>query len=192
MSGELGRKADAMAQMAGYVDATLTNVLTEAAKDLRKRAVKQITGKLALPSGYVAQHIRVIKPRKTGTNIEAGIQGTKRGVLLSRYPSQQLWAPKKHGNGRKRAGISGSVIKGSTYSAPKFFYIPGLRNGTGTGIAMRTGRGRSAYKVLHSLSVNQMLNHDGDDLLAATIDKFGSLGEQLAGEIVGRWEVQAK
>lgn len=183
MSRDLAVKADAIAQLNGTLGKVLKQVLSVEATRLRQRSVDTVSGMVSLPSGYVASHIRILPIKQNGEWLEGGIQGTNRGVLLSRYPFQQLRAPKKNGRGTKKAGISGSIIRGRRYSQPKFFTIP-LKSDNGLGIAVRTGKGRSAYKVLHSLSVNQLLRHNADSLLADVPDNLVSeLSTQIETEL---------
>ncbi len=159
---------DAFAQLTGKHSAVaLQTVLSDAAKHGRERAVSAIAGQVALGKPYIGRHLRVLPPAQKGDFLEAGVQATRRGVLLSRFENRGLLVPKKHprrGKGStKHGGVTGMIKPGRRYTEPKFFYIS-LRGSGATGIAVRTGKGRSAYKVLQGPSVSQVFQSVRNDI----------------------------
>lgn len=159
---------DAIAQLGGKHSAVaIQTALSDAAKFGRERSVSEISKQVALNKSYIGRHLRVFPPAQKGDSWEAGVQATRRGVLLSRFENRGIQVPKKHpkrGKGStKHGGVTGMIKPGRRYAEPKFFYI-GLRGSGAQGIAVRTGKGRSAYKVLHGPSVSQVFQSVRNDL----------------------------
>ena len=168
---------DAIAQIGGKHSAVaIQSVLSETSKFAREQSVSRISSQVALSRSYVARHLRVFPPIQKGKSWEAGVQATKRGVLLSRFENRGIRVPKKHpGRGKgstKHGGIRGKVKPGSSYAAPGFFYVPGLRGSGALGIAVRTGKGRDDYKVLHGPSVSQVFQTVRNDLSPELKDRM--------------------
>lgn len=160
---------DAIAQIGGKHSAVaIQSVLSDAAKQGRQTSVSEISKQVALSKSYIARHLRVMPPARKGDSWEAGVQATRRGVLLSRFENRGLRVPKKHprrGKGStKHGGVTGMIKAGSRYTAKSFFYVPGLRGSGATGIAVRTGKGRGAFKVMHGPSVSQVFQSVRNDI----------------------------
>lgn len=160
---------DAIAQLGGKHSAVaIRTALSDAAKFGRERSVSEISKQVALNKSYIGRHLRVFPPAQKGDSWEAGVQATRRGVLLSRYENRGIKIPKKHpkrGKGStKHGGVTGMIKPGQRYNAPKFFFVPGLRGSGATGIAVRTGKARDDYKVLHGPSVSQVFQSVRNDL----------------------------
>ena len=96
--------------------------------------------------------------------------------------------PKKHprrGKGStKHGGVTGMVKPGRRYTEPKFFFI-GLRGSGAKGIAVRTGQGRDAYKVLHGPSVSQVFQSVRNDIAPELQDRAA---RQVAGLLLEAFE----
>lgn len=137
----------------------------------RTQASRDIRSRYNLNTAYVNDHL-------TFTNATRGrafaeIRATQRGVLLSRYGAKQLTKAAKRAKGdtrrgiskgRKQAGVSFQVLKANgRLQIKRFFLIPlragVVQAGNGMGVAVRTGKGRDAYKILKSISVDQMFKH---------------------------------
>lgn len=140
----------------------VVRVLNRLATTVRLEGSKRIRGKLALPATYVRERLN-IRPA-TLARPEAVIFAKRRGVLLSRFKWRQLFERNTSKPGRKRAGVAGVIVPGRQYRVRKFFVIPQLNNGNGPGIAIRTGKGRDAFEVLHAPSVSQAFAWVRDDL----------------------------
>lgn len=180
---------DAMAQLTGKHSAVaLQTVLSDAAKHGRERGVAAIGGQVALSKQYIGRHLRVLPTAQKGDYWEAGVQATRRGVLLSRFENRGLRVPKKHprrGKGStKHGGVTGMVKPGRRYTEPKFFFI-GLRGSGAKGIAVRTGQGRDAYKVLHGPSVSQVFQSVRNDIAPELQDRAA---RQVAGLLLEAFE----
>lgn len=180
---------DAMAQLSGKHSAVaLQTVLSDAAKHGRERAVSAIAGQVALGKPYIKRHLRVLPPAQKGDSLEAGVQATRRGVLLSRFENRGLLVPKKHprrGEGStKHGGVTGMVKPGRRYTEPKFFFIK-LRGSGAKGIAVRTGKGRSAYKVLQGPSVSQVFQSVRNDIAPELQERAA---RQVAGLLLEAFE----
>ena len=176
MSRDVQIQLDALSQLAGYARVGTRELLGEGVKQGREQAVRIISGSLALEPGYVARHLRVVAPVQIGDTLEARVQATSRGVLLTRFPHTTLRRANRSKAGTKHAGVTGEIVRGRRYREPKFWYVPNLRGSGATGIAVRTGRGRNAYKVLRGPSVSQAFQLHREDL-----------SEELLREITARF-----
>jgi hypothetical protein len=141
------------------------------ASKYRTQASRDIRNRYNLNTAYVNDHLRLTNATRGRTFAE--IRATQRGVLLSRYGAKQLTKAAKFAKGdarrgirkgRKQAGVSFQVLKArGRLSISRFFLIPLKRGsasvGNGMGVAVRTGKGRDDYEVLHSISVDQMFKH---------------------------------
>ena len=148
--------------LAQRVNPAVVRVLNRMATTVRLEASRRIRGKLALPATYVRERLNVLKA--TNARPVAVIFAKRRGVLLTRFKWRQLFERNTSKPGRKRAGVAGVILPGRPYRARKFFVIPQLNNSNGPGIAIRTGKGRDAFEVLHAPSVSQAFALVRDDL----------------------------
>ncbi|MCE7521960.1 hypothetical protein [Alloalcanivorax xenomutans] len=164
MSRDVQIQLDALAQLSGLARQGSRELLDAGAKAGRELTIRRIGQGLALERSYIARHLRATSAVQKGDSWEARIQATRRGVLLTRFPYRQLRAANRSKSGTKRAGISGEIVRGRRYTQPRFFAIPKLRGSGATGIAVRTGKGRNAYKVLRGPSVSQAFQLHRTDL----------------------------
>lgn len=137
----------------------------------RTQASRDIRNRYNLNTAYVNDHLKLTNA--TRGRAFAEIRATQRGVLLSRYGAKQLTKAAKRAKGdvrrgiakgRKQAGVSFQVLKArGRLQVGRFFLIPLKRGsasvGNGMGVAVRTGKGRNDYKVLNSISVDQMFKY---------------------------------
>lgn len=115
-----------------------------------------------LKAAYINKHLTVAQ-QATNARLSTTIAATRRGTLLSRYGMKQEWgrermkSPRAKGKlgKRKRLGVSVQVnVGGPREHIRSAFIIKNLKNSGVPGIAIRTGKGRNAYRVLHSTSVH--------------------------------------
>ena len=135
----------------------------------RTQASRDIRTRYNLTTAYVNQYLTL--QNATSKRLEAVIRARQRGVQLSRYDARQLTVAAKTATGdmrrgippgRKQAGVSFEVVRQKgRVRVRRFFLIPLMRGtidgGNGFGVAVRTGRGKRDYEVLHTISVDQML-----------------------------------
>lgn len=103
----------------------------------------------ALDETYLRRHLR--SDKATASRLESRVYVTTRATLQSRYPYQQLYAPNRTKEGQKRAGVSGQILRASTYTSPRLFIIPHLKDSGVPGIARRLGKARKDIRVLHTI-----------------------------------------
>lgn len=137
--------------------------LNSSAQKLRLRAIDEITKRVALSRKYVDDRLLFFPATKDRP--ESRILAASRGVLLTRFKYQVLRAPNKTKKGTKPAGITGRIVPSRIYTEPKFFRLT-LKGSGAPGIAVRTGKGRNAIKVLHGPSVSQVFRMTLPDLSA--------------------------
>lgn len=166
---------------ASKIDGYLANVVNRTATYARKRSVDQITNRVALPSGYVNQRLKVVS-RASPKDLSATIRGRTRATLLSRYPYL-----------KSKDGVKVKVNQGAGYEDIKSaFIIRSLRGSLATGLAMRNSVYYEFYKnlnhdtpgkraklakareradnkprgitVLHSRSINQLFDSVREDI----------------------------
>lgn len=141
--------------------------VNRAARHGRTVASRGIRDRVALKASYVNRHLRVTPAR--GNSTTAVIRATRRPVLLSRYgarpltrktktPGHKLKGQPAHqvAAGRKLTGVSVKVGKNKPRKRMRGAFFIRLRGSGATGVAVRTGRGRDDYKVLHGPSVDQV------------------------------------
>ncbi len=148
--------------------------LNDTARKMRTAGSKAIRQQVNLKASYVNKHLRVSE-RARPKQLTAVISATKRPVLLSRYGAKQLTRKAKHparskgdplrgiSPGRKAAGVSVKV-KAQRKKMRGAFLVPGLRGSGVMGVAIRTGAGPNAIKVLHGPSVDQVWRDVREDI----------------------------
>ena len=178
---DLDRVAKALEKAGLEVDEALKIELQQASEQLREDAIKNIQDSVNLQRDYIGKAIKVRKLATDGRDLVGGIQGTKSSTSLASYPFKQLFGPNKYGT-TIRQGVSGSVRKGRQYTARHFFILPFPNRRFG--IALRTGRARSDFKVLQSLSVNQLLTLNAEQILERIDAMLIEAGARIAVEAV--------
>lgn len=179
MADDLRRVGNAIKAIGGNVNEALKKQLEAASIQLRLDAIEKLSSIAALDKGYISAAIKIKQLQVDGNDLIGGIYGDKNRTSLASYPHKQMFGPAKSG-GVKRHGVSGEVIRGRQYQARRFFILP-FGNGR-KGIAVRTGQGRNAYKVLHSLSVNQLLTKTADEILEAIEKQLLDAGASIVVE----------
>lgn len=158
---------DALAQMQGLTRGVATTVLNETAREGRDEAVRRIGLLVNLKPDYVRAHLRWSGVTQVGKDsLEAKIQATGRGTLLTRFPYRVLREKNHSKAGSHPAGISGSIVPGRQYTQRNFWVIPNLKKSHTSGLAYRTGSARNDFIVLHGPSVNQVFQSARGDLSA--------------------------
>lgn len=153
------------------IDKASAKAINRAARKSLTLAVNDIRKQVNLKPDYIRQNLKIYQFAK-GDKLEAVIGAQTRGLLIDRFDGQQVIMPAKHpkrSKGDPMRGIAsgfkskGVTVKVKTKGSTKFirgFYIP-LKKGNGEngmGIAVRTGRGKKDYDVLHGPSVSQVFN----------------------------------
>lgn len=133
--------------------AALADVLNKTGTKLRKEAITEISQQLNLEPNYISRHISV-RQRANVRNLQVTISAESRPVLLERYDSQQHQRPGKTVPMRND-GVSVLVKKAGTRKRLKQGFFIRLRGSNTVGLAIRLGKGKDNYKVLHGPSVSQ-------------------------------------
>lgn len=152
--------------LATRVDPAIVRIVNRVATATRLKLSKTITSKIALPATYVRE--RLLLAPATVAKPVATIAAKQRGVLVSRFKWRQLFERNKTKPGRHAAGVEITITPGKKVFVRKWFVIPTLKNDNGPGIAIRTGKGRDAYEVLHGPSVSQVFSSVRPDVSEET------------------------
>jgi len=155
--------------LSAKVDKAQTKAINSATRKALTLAVKDIKSQVNLKSSYIRTKLKVYQ-KATASNPEAVLGAKSRGVLIDRYEGKQIITrvkDRKRSKGDPMRGIAagykskGVTVRVKSRGGTKFmrgFYIP-LKKGNGENgmaIAVRTGRGRKNYEVLHGPSVSQV------------------------------------
>jgi hypothetical protein len=147
----------------------LARAVNDAARRLRTRAVKAITGKRTLAAAYVRDRIKLVPA--TAQRPVAIVSSRRRATQLLRFKNVQR---RKKGKTvpRKPAGIAVKPKVGGQYALLRHAFYVKLRRGTAEegnfGIAERIGKGRR-FEVLYNASVRDLYEDSlSDGLLADT------------------------
>jgi hypothetical protein len=166
-----------LSSVSSKVDKAQANAINRATRKALTLAVNGIKSQVNLKSTYIRTQLKVYQTA-TLKNPEAVLGAEKRGVLLDRFDGQQIVQRVKdrgRSKGDQLRGIAsgykskGVTVKVKAKGGTKFmrgFYLP-LKNGNGVngmGIAIRTGRGKKAYEVLHGPSVSQVFQTVRNDI----------------------------
>lgn len=161
----------------GKFDKSAVTAINKAASQARSLARQGIAKQVNLTSYYINQHLKISSPA-TSSRLEAVISAEVRGVLLNRFDGLQVTTNVKHpsrSRGDRLRGIpAGKKSRGATVQVKKHgsrkflpaFYLP-LKNGNGVNgmaLAVRTGKGKKAIKVLSGPSVSQVFQTVKDDV----------------------------
>lgn len=151
--------------------------INDTARRMRTAGSKAIREQVNLKAKYVNDRLRITE-KATDDSPFAIISGRRRPTRLDRYGTKQLTKRAKHPErsrgdplrgipaGKKAAGVSVKVKrKGARKKMRGAFLIP-LNDSGGLGVALRTGKGRNAYEVLHGPSVDQVWTDVREDLEA--------------------------
>ncbi|PKM17413.1 MAG: hypothetical protein CVV11_19840 [Gammaproteobacteria bacterium HGW-Gammaproteobacteria-15] len=147
----------------------LALTLNETGKNLRQQAIDQIGQQLNLTKDYISRHVTV-RERATRARLQVTISAESRPVLLERYDSQQQYRPGKTVD-QVNDGVTVQVKAGGSRKRIKQGFFIRLKNGV-NGLAMRTGEGQKAYKVLHGPSVAQAYSSVRDDIEPTSDELF--------------------
>ncbi|PKF60619.1 hypothetical protein CW745_13895 [Psychromonas sp. psych-6C06] len=165
----LKRFQNELSAIPAHVDKRAVKAINATARKAKNLAKKGIGQQVNLAPSYINSKLRIITPATPG-NLTAVIGAESRGVLLTRFDAQQVTKSvknKSRSKGDKRRGLApgqkskGVTIKVKRKGSRKFlpaFFLP-LKNGNGVNgmaLAVRTGKGRGAIKVLHGPSVSQV------------------------------------
>lgn len=176
--GDIKRVQSQLANASSRVDKAQANAINRATRKALTLAVKDIKSQVNLKSSYIRSKLK-IRERATQSNPNAVLGAHSRGVLLDRYDGKQIITrakDRKRSKGDPMRGIAsgykskGVTVKVKAKGGTKFmrgFYIP-LKKGNGENgmaIAIRTGRGRKNYEVLHGPSVSQVFEAVRWDIL---------------------------
>lgn len=142
------------------------------ASKTRTAASKAIRADVRLPASYVNENLKVSQ-KATINNAEAVITARKRPTRLARYGAKQLARAAKNaagdpsrgiGAGRKQAGVSVGVKKGSGRRKKRDAFLMPLKNSGKMGVFVRIGRGKKDIKHLYGPSVDQVFRAVRRDL----------------------------
>lgn len=142
--------------------------LNSAARRARTLGSAAIRQQVALSAGYVNDNLKV-RSFATSSDLTTRIAANPRAVLLTRYGAKMrtVAATSRRGlkgdpargiaAGRKAAGVQGVRVKagGSTKRIEGAFWVRLAGSGQWAP-AVRTGDGRSDYRVMHGPSVHQV------------------------------------
>ncbi|CAM3897299.1 hypothetical protein [Rheinheimera salexigens] len=165
------------ANMGEQGQAALAEVLNKFGTKLRKEAITEISQQLNLEPNYISRHISV-RQRANVRNLQVTISAESRPVLLERYSSQQHQRPGKT-VAMRNDGVSVHVKRsGSRKKLNQGFFIR-LRGSNTVGLAMRLGKGKDNYKVLHGPSVSQAYQSVRNEIEPSSAEILATFFEQF-------------
>lgn len=164
---------------------------------------RRIRDELNLKAGYVGSKITTIEA--TSTRLHGDITASKRGILMSRFAANRLSRRAKYparsrgtraladaessfpaiSAGSKPAGVSVKIKRAGSRQQLRHAFPIRLSSGA-IGVAVRTGRGRKAFKILYSPSPSQVFDTFRPELAAQIESDFkDKLQAQIAYELRG-------
>lgn len=175
-------------QMPNRLARTRTRAINRTAREGKKFTAQKVFESVNLKKSDINKRLKVEKA--TRSRPEATLTAAFRPRLLSRFGARARTQRVKHPErskgfarfgiqpGRKFAGVSVKVKRSGARKILKSGFLIPLRGSNAMGLAVRTGRGRKAYKVLHGPSVHQVVRWNAADIerfirqdLARTFDE---------------------
>jgi len=167
-----GEAARLLRGLARAVKKAQMRAINRVASKTRTAASKAIREDVRLPASYVNENLKVSQ-KASINNPEAVITARKRPTRLARYGAKQLARAAKNasgdpsrgiGAGRKQAGVSVGVKKGSGRRKKRNAFLMPLKNSGKMGVFVRIGRAKKDIKHLYGPSVDQVFREVRRDL----------------------------
>ncbi|ADE14175.1 conserved hypothetical protein [Nitrosococcus halophilus Nc 4] len=163
----LGETLQTVRQMPTRLARTRTRAINRTAREGKKFTAQKVFESVNLKKSDINKRLKVEKA--TRSRPEAKLTAGFRPRLLSRFGARARTQRVKHPErsqgfprfgippGRKFAGVSVKVKRGGSRARLPGGFLLELKTSGAVGLAVRTGRGPQAYKVLHGPSVHQVV-----------------------------------
>ncbi|WP_022949520.1 phage tail protein [Methylohalobius crimeensis] len=168
--------------------------VNKAATESRKQSSKLVRADVNLKARDVNKRLEVKRANKSRPH--AKLIARSRPMLLSRFGARVLTRRVKHPSrskgfpkygipaGRKFAGVSLKVKRAGSRKKMRGGFFIELKGSGATGLAVRTGKGRDAYRVLYGPSVRDVVEWNEDEIEAYILDRIGEhFAENLTREL---------
>lgn len=171
----LGETLKRVRQMPNRLARARKQAINRTARNAEKFTAKKVYDSVNIPKSDIIGGLDVI--RATRVRPEATLKASPHRRLLYRFKSRVVTARAKHPSrskgfaqfgvqpGRKFHGVSVQIRRGGTRARLPGGFLLELRNHA-IGLAVRKGKGKKAYKVLHGPSVHQVVRWNAEDIQA--------------------------